>query len=72
MKASQNSRILSYLMKGNQLTPLLALNLFDTWRLSARISNLRSDGFPIITKTVTKGGKSFASYSLNHKESLGI
>lgn len=72
MKASQNSRILKFLMTGKTLTPIQALNLFDCFRLSARISNLKDDGFPIVTDLITKGKKTFASYSLNHNESLGI
>ena len=72
MKASQNSRILKHLMKGKKITPLQALNLFDTWSLSSRISDLVKDGFPILTTMVTKNKKRFASYSLNHEASLGI
>ena len=69
---SQNSRILKHLMKGKTLNPLQALNLFDCFRLSARVKNLKHDGFPILTTMITKGGKRFAQYSLDHQESLGI
>ena len=72
MKASQNSRILKHLMKGKKITPLQALNLFDSWRLARCIGDLRKDGFPILTTMVTKNKKRFASYSLNHEASLGI
>ena len=72
MKASQNSRILKHLMKGKTLTPIQALNLFDSWRLARCIGDLRKDGFPIKTTMVTKGKKRFAQYSLNHHESIGI
>lgn len=64
MKTSQNSKILRHLMKGKTLTPIQALNLFDCFRLSARIKNLRVAGFPIVTDLITKGKKTFASYSL--------
>lgn len=72
MKTSQNSNILKHLMSGKTLNPLQALNLFGSWRLGARIKDLKIDGFPIITKMVTKNKKRFAEYSLNHHESLGI
>ena len=72
MKASQNSRILKHLMKGKKLTPLQALNLFDCFRLSARIANLKKEGFDIKTRLIRVHDKTFASYSLNHEASLGI
>lgn len=71
-KASQNSRILRYLMKGKSLSPLQALKLFDTWRLSARISELIKEGFPIVTTMVTRKKKRFAKYTLDHQATLGI
>ena len=72
MKISQKSKILRYLMKGYKLTPMEGLNLFGSWRLGARIDELRDEGFPILTTMITKGGKRFAQYSLDHQESLGI
>lgn len=40
-KASQNKRILKYLLTGKRLTSIEALKLFNCLRLSARINNLR-------------------------------
>lgn len=71
-KASQNSRILRYLMEGKSLTPLQALKLFDTWSLSSRISDLIKEGFPIVTTMVTRKKKRFARYTLDHQATLGI
>ena len=72
-KASQNSRILRYLMKGKSLEPLQALKLFDTWSLSSRISELvNKEGFPIVTTMVTRKKKRFAKYTLEHQATLGI
>lgn len=71
MKASHSSKILKHLMKGKSINPIQALNLFGCFRLSARIFDLIEDGFDIVPKTVTKGGKHFSEYSLNHQESLG-
>lgn len=64
MKASQNSRILKYLMSGKRLNPLQALTKFGTFRLASRIRNLKDDGFDILTTMVTKNKKRFAEYSL--------
>ena len=61
---TQNQRILEYLKSGKTLTPLVALEKFGCFRLSARIFNLREQGNAIITKNVARKGKTFAEYSL--------
>ena len=61
---TQNQRILEYLKSGKKLTPLVALEKFGCFRLSARIFNLTEEGHAIITKNVTRKGKTFAEYSL--------
>ena len=61
---TQNQQIKSYLEKGKSITPIQALNKFGCFRLAARISDLRNDGLNIVTKIVTKDGKTFASYRL--------
>ena len=61
---TQNQKILDYLKSGKTLTPLLALEKFGCFRLSARIFNLRQEGNPIVTENVTRKGKTFAEYSL--------
>ena len=61
---TQNQQIKSYLEQGKTITPLQALNKFGCFRLAARISDLRNDGLNIVTKIVTKDGKTFASYKL--------
>lgn len=61
---TQNQQIANYLKKGKAITPIDALNKFSCFRLAARISDLRNDGMKIITKIVTKEGKSYASYSI--------
>ena len=61
---TQNQQIKAYLTKGKSLTPIDALNKFGCFRLSARIKNLRDEGLNIVTKYVTKGDKTFASYSV--------
>ena len=51
---SQTRLILAYLQDGRSITPLDALRLFDCFRLSARIKDLRDKGFNIVTSMETK------------------
>ena len=62
--ATQNQQILEHLKSGKKINPLLALKKFGCFRLSARIFNLREQGNAILTKNVTRKGKTFAEYSL--------
>ena len=61
---TQETKILNFMLKGNSITPIDALRKFDCFRLAARISDLKKDNYPIIMKLVTKGKKTFASYSI--------
>lgn len=62
---SQNEKILKHLQKGKKITPLIALNKFGCFRLSARIWDLRHEqGHEIIASRVTKGESTFAEYTL--------
>jgi len=64
MAKTQNEQILGYLSKGKGLTPIEALNKFGCLRLAARIADLRKSGHLIFTDSITKNGKTFASYKL--------
>lgn len=61
---SQNQQILKHLKSGKSLTPLEALKRFGCWRLSGRILELRQQGWPVVTRTVRRGGKAYASYRM--------
>lgn len=63
MTTSQNFQILKHLLDGYTLTPIGALHLFKCFRLSARIKELKDNGFPIKTTLIKKGRKVFAEYS---------
>lgn len=63
---SQNKAIREHLMQGYSITPLDALNLFGSFRLSARIKDLRDSGMAIETEMVTINGKRVAKYTLKH------
>ena len=61
---SQNKQILEYLKNGNSITPIEALNLFGSFRLGARIFDLKEKGHKIDTELVKDGRKKYAKYSL--------
>jgi len=64
---SQNSRILKFLQKGGKITPIGALYQFGCFRLAARCSELRAQGYAIQSKLVKKGDKFVSQYSLTPK-----
>ena len=63
---SQKEKILKHLLSGKSITPIQALNKFGCFRLGARIHNLRSEGYDIISKLVKKDNKYFSKYCLNN------
>jgi hypothetical protein len=57
--------ILDYLKTGHTLTPLEALNKFQCFSLSQRVTDLRQAGHPIVTTMITlPSGKRVAQYRL--------
>lgn len=68
---SQKDNILAHLLKGYSITPLDALEQYGCFRLAAVIFNLRDEGHKIVTKTINKRGKTFASYKLESRDSSG-
>jgi Helix-turn-helix domain len=63
--SSQSSRILAHLQAGHTLTPIEALNRFNCFSLSQRITELRRRGYQIITTMVdVPSGKRVAEYRL--------
>lgn len=66
-KTSQNQseRILGHLKSGRTLTALQALEMFQCFRLSARILELRNAGHPITREMITTPSKKqVAAYRL--------
>ena len=57
---TQNNAILEHLKSGKTITPIEALNLYGSFRLAARISDLRQQGHNI----VTEGKDQWAVYRL--------
>lgn len=62
---SQNALIKGWLLNGYSITPMEALNMFGCFRLSARIANLRDEGFEVVTDMVTINDKRVARYYLS-------
>lgn len=63
-EGSQCDLILDHLSHGRTLTPIQALDLFGSFRLAARIDQLRNRGHLIDCEIIEENGKSFASYSI--------
>ena len=61
---TQNKQIINYLQQGKTLTSLEALKLFGCFRLSARIAELKNQGFNITSNNIKENGKTFAEYRL--------
>lgn len=61
---SVSHKLEAWLLKGKTITALQALNKWGCMRLSARINELRNDGFPILTDSIKQNGKIFARYRL--------
>jgi hypothetical protein len=60
---SQNDSILAYLQSGKKLNPIEALNLFQCFRLTSRICDLKQRGFNIKKQFVkVSSGKKVMSY----------
>jgi hypothetical protein len=68
---TQTDAILEHLNTA-PITPLEALQKYGCFRLAARISDLRHQGYNIISKNVLKDGKQFAEYSLSGGISMQI
>lgn len=63
--SSQKSKILAYLLDGNSITPLEALELFGSFRLGARIADIKADGYDVKSEYVKlPNGKQVKRYHL--------
>lgn len=63
---SQCKLIKDWLLAGNKITPIEALNMFGSLRLSGRIHELRQRGLNIITENyITTTGKRVARYYID-------
>ena len=66
---SQNKQIKAWLESGKSITPMDALNIFGSFRLGARIFDLKNNyGMNIKTEMIEVNGKRFARYYLEKDE----
>ena len=69
--ATQANMIGAYLMEGNHITPLEALNKFGSLRLSAVIFVLRERGYKINSQRIkTSTGKWVADYWIDEQDRI--
>lgn len=63
---SQKEKMLEYLINGNRLTPLEALQKFGCLRLGARMWDLRDAGYDIQSRIIKdeRTGKHYSEYWL--------
>ena len=64
---SQLNQIRARLDKGHAITPMDALAMFGCFRLSARIYDLRSEGYPVEVTIINVGDKKVAKYTKGKK-----
>jgi len=64
IRRSQTALILEHLKAGKTINPIEALNMFNCFRLSGRIADLRRQGYNIVTDYETAKGKHWANYRL--------
>lgn len=63
-KKSQKAHILNWMMHGYTITPKDAIELCQCYRLSARIADLRKEGWLIVTEAPRAKGAHYAVYRL--------
>ena len=62
---SQTQRILDYMLQGHAITPLEALEIFGSFRLGARIAEIKAKGYLVYSEFVTTpNGKKVKQYHL--------
>ena len=64
---SKQDRVLAHLKAGKTLTGLEAIELFNLYRLSSAIENLRFDGWQIETEMVKGKDSRYGRYKLKSK-----
>lgn len=64
MKKQVKPRLKVALMKGEKITPLIALKRWGCFRLAVYVDRLRKEGMKIKTEMKYKSGSSYAQYSL--------
>lgn len=72
VRETQDAQVIRHLMSGKSLTPIEALDLYGSFRLSSIIYRLRDRGYDIRTEMVTiRKGTRVARYTLIQKKERG-
>lgn len=61
----QATAILQAMLAGKQITPMDALTLCGSWRLAARVKDLRLAGWNVVSERVSDGERAFATYRID-------
>lgn len=62
---SQTERILEWMLQGHPITPIDALDRFGSFRLGARIAEIKAKGYLVYSEFVTnEQGKRYKMYHL--------
>lgn len=64
---TQNQQVLKYLLTGNRITPLQALDYFGCFRLGARIYDLKKLGYDIKSQNKKVGKDKYVAEYYIHK-----
>lgn len=67
---SKQGRILKHLLLGKVITQRMAVELFDSYRLSGVIYRIRADSYDIVTKMITKNRITFACYYMKEDHAI--
>lgn len=72
METSKHNLVRQYLINGNELSGLKALNLFQLYRLSSVINRLRNEGLDIKTRMLQDkdSDASYAMYYIEQKKDV--
>ncbi len=62
---SQTEKILDYMLEGHPITPIDALDRFGSFRLGARIAEIKAKGYLVYSEFITTpSGKKVKQYHL--------
>ena len=71
-RSSKTSRILAHLISGASITPIEALALYGSLRLSSIIFRLKAKGYEISTTIIKAGESRVACYSIKQVEEARV
>ena len=60
----QSTAILAALLEGQTVSPMDAMRLCGSWRLAARVKDLRLAGWNVVSERVSDGERTFAAYHI--------